>query len=92
MTSILVAVSGTVGKQVFTSARPVELEYVLLTPSGANASVQIRDGNASGEVVFRATAPVSAGGSVQFDVCHKFTKGVHVKVLGTAAQAYLVIN
>lgn len=91
MTLIAVTVSGSVGKQVFPASRTVELEGFTLTPSGANATVKIRDGNASGEVVFFGRAP-SAHGSKQFEVCHKFTKGVHVKVIGTNAEAYLDIS
>ncbi len=91
----LVAVSGSVGKQVFTTSganlKPVELSKVILTPSGANATVKIRDGNASGEVVLFARAP-SAYGSKEIEVCHKFTKGMHVMVIGTNAQAYLDIS
>lgn len=91
--SIQVAVSGTVGKQVFkTSGKNLNQAYlksVLLTPSGANATVKIRDGNASGEVVFFGRAP-SAFGTKEMEVEHKFTKGMHVVVIGANAQAYLV--
>lgn len=90
-----VAVSGTVGKQVFkTSGKNTfvaDLRGLVLTPSAANATVKIRDGNASGEVVFFGRA-LSAHGSETFNVCHKFTKGMHVKVIGTLAEAYLVLN
>ena len=91
MTSIQVTVSGAVGKQVFSSSRQAEICSVILSPSGANATVTIRDGNASGEVVLWAKTP-SAQGSMQYEIEHKFTKGVHVKVLGANAQAYLIIN
>jgi len=91
MSSRLVSISGAVGKQVIPVTAQAELEYVTITPSAANATVKIRDGNASGEVVFYARV-LSAQGSTQFEVCHKFTKGMHVKVIGTLAEAYLVIN
>lgn len=91
MTLIPVAVSGSVGKQVFPTTRVVELNGITITPSGANATVKIRDGNASGEVVFFGRA-TSARGSTPFEVSHKFTKGMHVKVIGTNAEAYLDIS
>ena len=91
MSSRLVAISGAVGIQVIPTTKSAELKYLTLTPSGANATVKVRDGNASGEVVFFGRA-TSANGSIQFEVCHKFTKGMHVKVIGTLAQAYLVLN
>lgn len=91
MPLIQVAISGTVGKQVKSSTEVAELHNVILTPSGANASIKIRDGNASGEVILFARA-TSANGTVVVSTCHKFTKGMHVKVLGTLAEAYLDIS
>lgn len=96
MPLIQVTVSGAVGKQVInTSGAKAILDSVTLSPSGANANITIRDGNASGEVVFAARVP-SAYGSKTFpigdDVGHKFTKGMHVKVIGTNASAYLFIG
>lgn len=88
---IQVAISGTVGKQVYPTNRQIELESITLTPSAANATIKIRDGNASGEVVFFGRA-TSAYGSRTFEVCHNFTKGMHVKVIGTLAEAYLDIS
>ena len=89
--SLLVAVSGTVGKQVVPTTKQTELAYVALTPSAANATVKVKDGDANGEVVFFGRA-TSANGTAQFEVCHKFTKGMHVTVIGTNAQAYVVIS
>lgn len=88
-----VTVSGTVGKQVIPTGgvKQATLESVTLTPSGANATIKIRDGgpaSASGEVVFFGRAP-SAYGSKTFEIEHKFTKGMHVTVIGTNAVAYL---
>lgn len=91
MTLIQVTVSGTVGKQVFGTSTKAKVCGVTLTPSGANATIKIRDGNASGEVVLFARAP-SAQGSKFIEVEHKFTKGMHVKVIGTNAEAYLDIS
>lgn len=92
---VQVAVSAAVGKQVFKTSGnntyKVDLDGVTLTPSGANATIKIRDGNASGEVVFFGRAP-SAFGSKTFEVDHPFTKGMHVLVAGTNAQAYLDIS
>ena len=86
-----VAVSGTVGKQTVPTDKQVELKSITLTPSGANATIKIRDGAGAGEVVFFGRA-TSANGSTSFEVCHKFTKGMHVKVIGDDAEAYLVLN
>lgn len=95
MQLVQVTVSGSVGKQVYKTSGnntySALLKGVVLTPSGANATVKIRDGNASGEVVFFARA-TSAHGSKDWKVCHKFTKGMHVTVIGSNAQAYLVIS
>lgn len=107
MTMIPVAVSGTVGKQIFptpvnasagallpgvTFNTKAMIDGILLTPSGANATLTIRDGNASGEVVFFGRA-TSAYGTKDFDSFeHVFTKGMHVKVIGTNAVAYLNIE
>lgn len=93
MTLILVAVSGTVGKQVVTSGKQVELNRFFLTPSGANATIKIRDGNfpTSSEIVFFGRAP-SAFGTKAFECTHKFRKGMHVTVIGANAQGYLDIS
>ncbi len=86
-----VAISGTVGKQVFSSTQPVILKGLILTPSASAALVTIRDGNASGEikVVFRAGDTTSRSAE---NLYYKFDKGMHVKVLGTGAVCYLVVD
>lgn len=91
MTLLQVTVSGTVGKQVFSSTlnQKAKLCGILVTPSGANATIKIRDGNASGEVVLFARA-LSAFGTKEYEVEHYFTKGMHVKIIGANAEAYLV--
>ena len=91
-----VTVSGSVGKQIVATGgqKQASIESVTLTPSGANATIKIRDGGAaaaSGEVVFFGRAP-SAFGSKTFEICHKFTKGMHVTVIGTNAVAYLELE
>jgi hypothetical protein len=90
MTLIQVAVSGSVGKQVVPTNKQVQLNGIVFTSSGTNATLKIRDGNASGEVVLFARA-LSAY-TQQYKVCHKFTKGMHVKIIGTASEAYLDIS
>lgn len=88
-----VTVSGTVGKQVIPTTQQVHLQGLVVTPSAANLTIKIRDGNASGEVVFYAVAPSAAPKrSYDFEVDHKFTKGMHVKVIGAANVAYLVLK
>lgn len=93
MTLLLVAVSGTVGKQVFfTSGKNLNqatVKGIVITPSAANTTLKIRDGNASGEVVLYARLSATAN-SQYFEVDHKFTKGLHAKLLGANAQAYLI--
>lgn len=88
---IPVTVSGAVGKQVFATTQKVVLKGLSLTPSGANATIKIRDGNASGEVIYFGRA-TSANGTFATKMEHKFTKGMHVKVIGTNAEAYLDIT
>jgi len=88
---IEVAVSGAVGKQTIPVTKQTELEGFTVTPSGANATIKIRDGNASGEVVFFGRV-LSAFGSKHFCAEHKFTKGMHVKLIGTNAVAYLELE
>ena len=86
-----VTISGAVGKQVVSKTNAqAELRGIVLSPSGANASVKIRDqhGGVSGEIVI-FTRALSAQGSQYYKVCHKFTKGMHVTVLGGSSTAYL---
>lgn len=88
-----VTVSGTVGKQVYPATETVSLRRLFITPSAANATIKIRDGNASGEVVFYAVCPSAAPKrTLQFDTKHKFTKGMHVKLIGSANVAYLELE
>lgn len=86
-----VTVSGAVGKQVFPVTEQAKLEGIIFTPSGANSTIKVRDGNASGEVVLFARG-LSAQGTRTYEVCHKFTRGMHVKVIGANAEAYLILN
>jgi hypothetical protein len=92
MPLIEVAVSAAVGKQITPTTKSVHLCSVTLTPSAANATIKIRDGNASGEVVFYGRALSAAGTGNYHDLEHRFTKGMHVKVIGTNAVAYLEIH
>ena len=95
MTSIQVTVSGAVGKQVLKTSGnntyKAKVCNILLTPSGANATIKVRDGNASGDVIFFGRAP-SAQGTKEFEVEHTITKGMHVKVIGANAEAYLILE
>lgn len=88
---IQVTVSGTVGKQVVATTEQVKVCSLFLTPSAANATIKIREGNASGEVLFFGRA-LSAQGTRSFEIKHKFTKGMHVKVIGSNAEAYLELE
>lgn len=86
-----VAVSGAVGKYVIATGKKVYLRGITLTPSGANATVKVRDALSS--TVFFARAP-SAQGSKQFifERPKYFTNGLHVAVIGTNAVAYVEID
>jgi hypothetical protein len=90
-----VAVSGTVGKQICTSTRKVILKKIFLTPSAVNATVKVRDGQAptSAEIVFFGRAHTS-GGTKEFCFQEgvRFDNGLHVTVIGTLAQAYLLLE
>jgi hypothetical protein len=88
-----VAVSGTIGKQVFPTTAPSICMGFSITPSGANTTIKIRKGNASGEVVFYGKY-LSAFGTktVPFKGGVRFDSGMHVKILGAAAVAYLQLN
>lgn len=87
-----VAVSGTVGKQVFASTSPVILKGLNLFSLSASAYVKIRDGNASGEVVLEHSVPVATSNSFLLEEGIRFDKGMHVKVLGTGGVCYLLLD
>lgn len=92
MVLLQVTSSGSIGKQVFgTSNSTAELCGALLTPTSAAATMVIRDGNASGEVVLTLTRPANDSGPAGH-IAHKFTKGMHVKVTPGAALGYLVLK
>lgn len=85
--------SGSIGKQTIPTDKQATVCGVLITPSAANARVKIRDGNASGEVVFYAVVPSAAPQRSEFyPMNHKFTKGMHVNVIGTNNVAYLILE
>lgn len=97
-----VTVSGSVGKQVFpvpanrTSATvpsKVLLRGFNLLPLSAAAYVQIRSGNASGDVIVEHNCVSNDGKPVEFPGKGVlFNNGMHVKVLGTNAKCYLWID
>ena len=85
-----VTVSGSVGKQVFSSSQPVILNGVIVDAVSA-ATLTIRDGESSGDV--KLTASVPGGNSRNFQVGKvRFDKGMHVKITGTNSKCYLVIE
>lgn len=90
-----VTVSGTVGKQVFAanmSAKMILRGYII-SPVSAAANVTIRHGNASGDVIVQQSAPANDSKSVIFEGPGiAFSRGTHVKVLGTGAACYLLID
>ncbi len=89
-----VTVSGTVGKQVFATTAPALHKAFAGTPSAANVTIKIRDGNASGDVVFFGKY-LSAQGTKEHLFSRegvRFDKGMHVKLIGVLAEAYLYID
>ena len=96
MEIVSVAVSGAVGKQVYAagaSPKPIILKGLILTPLSANTRVTIREGNASGNIVLvhnSFSAQVSQ--PINLDEGKKFLTGMHVKVIGTGAVAYLLVD
>lgn len=89
-----VVVSGTVGKQVYTSAQRVRLlGFLVRAATGVTATVTIREGNASGNIV--ADVIVPSNNSHDFHMHNngvRFDQGMHVKVIGSSAVAYLYVN
>lgn len=79
------------GKQVVPTTAKAKLMGITITPSAANCTIKIRDGNASGEVVFYARLSATAN-SNDYSIRHYFTKGMHVNVIGTNAVAYLILE
>lgn len=88
-----VTVSGTVGKQTIPVTQKAKLKRVIATVSAANLTIKIRDGNASGETVFYGKIMSASTEKTQsWPACHYFTKGMHVKVIGTNNVAYLELE
>lgn len=90
-----VTVSGSVGKQVFpVTGQPTLLHgFLFRAGTGVTATCTIRDGNASGEVVADVIVPSNNSHDFKFsDHCVRFDKGMHVKVIGTNAAAYLYLT
>lgn len=90
-----VTVSGAVGKQVFTSAQPTRCHgFLFRAGTGVTATCTIRDGNASGEVVADVIVPSNNSHDFLFHGDHavRFDKGMHVKVIGANAAAYLYLT
>lgn len=92
MPLIEVTPSGTVGKQVYATNKPVKLCSVVLTTSSlvSGAIVTIRDGNASGTRVLQLN--VDKKDTVPVEIEERFDKGMHVKVIGAGAVAYLIVK
>lgn len=88
-----VTVSGTVGKQVYaTSDDSIRLLGLSTYSPSGKCNVAIRSGNASGSVVLEVAAPSGESLCFEFPNNIKFDKGMHVKVLGTNAKAYLFVE
>jgi len=85
-----VGISGSVGKQVFASTRPVVLKSVIVNTTVSAGVVVIRDGNASGDVKLTLNQAVGSNNQTTL-VGKRFDKGMHVKVTGTGSLCYLEI-
>lgn len=90
-----VTVSGSVGKQVFTVGQgvdPTRLKgYSIYAPVSA-ATVVIRSGNASGDVIHEGQCALDEPAEFLFSGCIRFDHGMHVKVTGVGSAAYLYID
>ncbi len=97
MLLIKVAISGSVGKQVVPTTKQGTLYGMAVHLSAANTTVAIREGGgpaASGDVVFfyRGMSAQTRFQHINFPAPVKFTRGLHVLVLGGAAEAYLYLD
>lgn len=91
---IEVTSSGSVGKQVFATTKPVILKGFLPPAGTSGAFMIIRDGNASGEVKLHIGNAAAVGVLSDFGECGvRFDKGMHVKVTGDDITAgYLLFD
>ena len=96
-----VTVSGAVGKQVYdtslaTSAaanQKVVLRGVVLYAPTSAATVEVRQGNASGNVDVATASPAQDSRHLDFgNKGIRYDKGMHVEVIGVDAKAYLLID
>lgn len=85
-----VSVSGAVGVQVYTPSEQKIIKYLILDAPVSAAVAVLRDGETSGDI--KATISTPVGDLNTFPLCgRRFDNGVHVKVTGVGAKAYLVI-
>lgn len=92
MSSLIeVTPSGTVGKQIFASDRPVVLKSIITTSTVSAGTTVIRDGNASGEALPTILQPVGSTDQISLQGV-RFDKGMHVKVTGTGSKCVLEIE
>lgn len=88
-----VTISGTVGKQVYPiTGVHVRLRGLTLSPLSASAYVKIRHGNASGDVIVEHSVLANHSEPLEFEGGISFSRGMHVKVLGTNAVCYLFVD
>lgn len=90
-----VSVSGTVGVAVAADGTSKTLYGFTLQASAANATIKIREGlTSAGSLVYFARV-MSAQTRMfvkDFEKPMKFTRGLHVTVIGTGATAYLELE
>lgn len=89
---VQVTPSGSIGKQTYAATVPKVLEHVYVDAPISAATLTIRDGNASGDVRLKMTVPVAVGFNDAEVECVRFDRGMHVKVTGVGAAAYLLIK
>ena len=88
-----VGISGTIGIQVFPTTRQVLLRNAILDAGAVSAAVlTIRQKNASGEVVLICRQALAGTLSVPLEGLVRFDGGMHVKVTGVGATAYLELE
>lgn len=84
--------SGAIGKQVFDSTIRKKLVGILLDAPTSASTVEVRDGNASGQLMWSMSAIENDSRGYNFRKCIRFDKGMHVEVIGLDAKCYLEIE
>lgn len=78
--------------QVTTVDKAVQVTSIMLTPGSAAATLTLRNGGASGTVLFTVTAVANgASVSVPLNAAAQFNSGVYAAITGAGAEATIVV-